>query len=73
MYVKVEKELVDMSFEYNGPGRYYLRDKDGLRVGEIIGAAGNWTAWYRGDQSYGFKTRRAAAAYLLKCKEGEAH
>jgi hypothetical protein len=59
--------------EHEGTGRYYVRGEDGWRVGEIIGAAGNWAAWYRGEQTYGFKTKRAAASYLLKCKEGESH
>lgn len=58
-----------MKLEYIGPGRYYVRGADGYRVGEIIGAAGNWAAWYRSVQTYGFKTRRAAASYLLKCKD----
>lgn len=57
--------------EHEGTGRYYVRGEDGWRVGEIIGAAGNWTAWFSGTQYAGFKTRKSAAEYIRNIKKNQ--
>lgn len=60
-----------MKLEYIGPGRYCVRGEDGYRVGEVIGSAGNWTAWHSGTEYHGFKARKSAAEYICKIKRNQ--